>query len=435
VKLLSPALLSGYLLLAATPLVAQPAAILAETDTYDVETTPDPAATGATPSWHAPVSPVFDPVDRADYYLSTYVGDFAYRWPYKSVSVYRSIPAWRYNRVDGLVLGIRQKPLEWDAFERLGVYGQIGYAFAADRIQYEIGVEGRLGEPYGEEDFDVKIGGAYRHLTTTEDLWKSGWAENTLAAFFFDHDAFDYYHSEGWTVYTAARLGPYLLVSGGFRSEEHASTNQETRWSLFGRDHFRFNPPIDEGRMHSVVLVAEGGSVKRFHSLPSGAVFRIEAELGDGFGGDFAFNRVLADGRAYIRTGNRTALALRIRGGRARGTVPIQKTFTLGGLGSVRGYPQNAFLGESMLLGNAEYSIADLRLFGGLFSRLQLAAFVDAGWAGGPRRSFDVDDVFTSVGAGIGFFDRRLRLDLAFPMSDRGGSREPSLWLRLVPAF
>ena len=373
--------------------------------------------------------------DRADHYLTTFVGEFAYRWPYKSTSVYRPIPSWRYNRVDGLVLGLRQRPLEWDAYERIGLYGQVGYAFAAERIQYEVGAEGRLGEPYGEEDFDVKVGAAYRHLTTTEDLWKSGWAENTLAAFFFDHDAFDYYHTEGWTVYSAARLGPYILVSAGFRSEDHVSTNQETAWSLFGGDHFRFNPPADEGRMQSVLVVVEGGHVSRFHSLPSGAVFRLEGEFGDGLGGDFAFNRVLADGRAYVRTSGRTSLAVRLRGGRASGTVPLQKAFTLGGRGSVRGYPQNAFLGERMLLGNAEYSIADLRPFGDLFDDVQLATFFDAGWVGGPDRTFSVDDVFTSVGVGVGFFNRRMRLDLAFPLSDRGGSREPSLWLRLVPAF
>ncbi|MDX1740583.1 MAG: BamA/TamA family outer membrane protein, partial [Rhodothermales bacterium] len=304
-----------------------------------------------------------------------------------------------------------------------------------ERIQYEIGVEGRLGEPYGEENFDVKLGAAYRHLTTTDDLWKSGWAENTLAAFFFNYDAFDYYHTQGWTAYAAARLGPHVLLSAGFRSDDYESIRNETGWSLFGGDNFRFNPPVDEGRMQSVVVTVEGGSVSRFHSRPSGAVFRIEAELGDGLGGDFSFNRIVADGRAYVRTSRRTTLAMRLRGGRAGGTVPIQKAFTLGGLGSVRGYPQNAFLGERMLLANVEYSIVDLKPFGAVLKDLQLTAFFDTGWVSRPDESFTVDDVFSSAGVGLGFFDRRLRLDLACPLTDRGGTRDPSLWLRLLPAF
>lgn len=370
-----------------------------------------------------------------DYYLASFVGDFAYRWPYRSTSVYRPIPAWRYNRVDGLVLGVRMRPLAWDSYERIGGYGQIGYAFASEQVQYEIGAEARLGEPYGEETADVKLGAAYRRLTTTDDLWKSSWSENTIGAFLFNYDSFDYYEAQGWTAYSAARITPYFQLSAGFRSDEYRTITRETGWSLFGGDNFRFNPPATEGRMQSMVLVAEGGSVSRFHSLPSGAVFRVEAEIGDGLGGDFAFNRLVADGRAYVRTSRRTSLALRLRGGTTSGTVPLQKAFSLGGVGSVRGYPQNAFFGEKMALGNAEYSISDVRLFGDLFDDMQLSAFFDAGWVQRPGVSFSVDDVFTSAGVGVGFFDRRLRLDLAFPLTDRAGTREPSLWLRLIPPF
>ncbi len=370
-----------------------------------------------------------------DHYVTTFVGDFAYRWPYRSTSIYRPIPAWRYNRVDGLVLGIRMRPLEWDSYERVGGYGQFGYAFASKRLQYELGAEARIGEPYGEEKVDVKFGAAYRRLTTTDDLWKSGWVENTLGAFFFNYDLFDYYEAEGWSVYSAVRVSPRLQFSVGFRSEEHRSMLRETGWSLFGGDSFRFNPPVIDGRMQSVVIVAEGGQVSRFHSLPSGAVFRVEAELGDGLGGDFAFNRVVADARGYIRTSGRTALALRARAGSASGTVPLQKAFTLGGIGSVRGYPQNAFLGDRMVLGNAELSISDFGLPGRLLDEFQLSAFFDAGWVRPPGSSFATNDIFSSAGVGVGFFDRRLRLDLAFPLSDRSGSRDPSLWLRLIPAF
>ncbi|NNE45551.1 MAG: BamA/TamA family outer membrane protein [Rhodothermales bacterium] len=375
-----------------------------------------------------------EPAD--DHYLTAFVGDFAYRWPYRSTSVYRPTPAWRYNRVDGVVLGIRMRPLEWDSYERTGVHGQFGYAFASKRLQYEIGAEARLGEPYGEEGADVKFGGSYRRMTATDDLWKSSWAENTLGAFFFNHDIFDYYETEGWSVYSAARISPYLQFSAGFRSEDYRSVGRETGWSLFGGDHFRFNPPVRDGHMQSVVVVVEGGSISRFHSLPSGAVFRIQAELGDGLGGDFDFNRVMADGRVYIRTTRKSSLGLRMIGGRAAQSAPVQKAFTLGGIGSVRGYPQNAFFGHAMWVGNAEFSVSDFGLVGNLLDNFQVSGFFDAGWVDGPaNESFTVGDVFTSAGIGLGLFDRRVRLDLAFPLTDRGGSKDPSLWLRLIPAF
>lgn len=375
--------------------------------------------------------------DRSDEYLTTFVGDLSYRWPYRHTALYRPIPAWRYNRVDGLVLGVRKRPLEWDGYERMGIYGQVGYAFELKRVQFEAGAEARLGERYGEEGPDLKFGGAYRRLTTTDDLWKSGWVENTVASFFFSYDFFDYYETEGWTLYTIGKISPYVQLSAGFRSEDHATLARNTGWSLFGGENFRFNPGIEEGRMRSLVFALEGGSVSRFHTRPSGAVYRFEMEIGKGVGGDFAFNRFVADGRAYIRTTRRTTLSLRLRGGTASGeSVPLQKMFSLGGIGSVRGYPQNAFRGESMLLGNVEYAISDFEIFGDWLGGLQLSGFFDAAWVSRiDRTSFDADDMFRSAGIGLGFFERRLRLDLAFPLTDQGGTKDPSLWLRLIPAF
>ncbi len=375
--------------------------------------------------------------DDADNYLTTFVGDLSYRWPYRHTALYRPIPAWRYNRVDGLVLGVRKRPLEWDAYERVGLYGQVGYAFELKRVQYEAGAEVRLGERYGEEGPDLKLGGAYRRLTATDDLWKSGWAENTIASFFFSYDFFDYYQTEGWTVYAIAKASPYVQLSAGFRAEDYETLGRNTGWSLFGGEHFRFNPAVDEGRMQSLVFALEGGRVSRFHTQPSGIVYRLEMEIGKGMGGEFAFNRFVADGRAYMRTTRRTTLSVRLRGGRATGeSVPFQKTFSLGGIGSVRGYPQNIFRGERMLLGNAEYAISDFDVFGDWFGGLQLSGFFDAGWVSRVgKTSFEFDEMFTSAGVGLGFFERRVRLDLAFPLTDRGGSRDPSLWLRLLPAF
>lgn len=371
-----------------------------------------------------------------DDYLTTFVGDLSYRWPYRATSIYRPIPSWRYNRVDGLVLGIAQRPLEWDAYERIGIHGQVGYAFESKKVQYEVGAEARLGEPYGEEGADLKVGGSYRRLTTTDDLWKSSWAENTIGAFFFNYDLFDYYETQGWSAYLAARATPYVQLSVGFRSEDYSSLSNETGWSLFGGDHFRFNSPISEGRMQSLVVVLEGGKVVRFHSVPSGHVFRIEGEVGEGLGGDFSFNRITADGRLYMRTSQSSSLSLRGRVGVAGGDVPIQKAFSIGGIGSVRGYPQNGFRATRAVVGNAEYAISDFDLLDGWLGGLQVSGFFDAGWVSrGTDQSFDVSDIFTAAGVGLGFFERRLRLELAFPLTDRAGSRDPSLWLRLIPAF
>src|SRR5690606_32209553 len=192
------------------------------------------------------------------------------------------------------------------------------------------------------------------------------WLENSLAAFFFKNDFFDYYQVHGWTAYAVQQLTPLVQLSAGFRDDEYRSLRNHTDWALFGGDGFRLNPSVDAGRMRSFVFAFEGGRVGGLDYLPAGIAFRTEVELGRGLGSDFAFNRYLGEVRGYLPVGRFSSLSLRLRAGLADGDfVPIQKQFTLGGVGSVRAYPQNAFFGTRMLLGNVEYAFDEVDLFDG----------------------------------------------------------------------
>ncbi len=116
--------------------------------------------------------------------------------------------------------------------------------------------------------------------------------------------------------------------------------------------------------------------------------------------------------------------------------MPLQKQFTLGGIGSVRAYDQNSFPGTRMLLGNVEYIVDDIDLFGDWFDDLQFIGFADFGWTNTfGTNDFDFDDVLPTAGFGIGLDDRDVRLELAFPLRDFGGGLDPSLWLRITPSF
>ncbi|MCH8961121.1 MAG: BamA/TamA family outer membrane protein [Bacteroidetes bacterium] len=369
-------------------------------------------------------------------YTGTFVGEYSYRWPYRrETALYRSIPAIRYNRVEGVVLGIGRRALEWSSYSRATVYGQAGYAFSLDKWRATIGIETRL-DNRRNSDYGLKIGGAYRFNTDTKDRWKTSWLENSLAAFFFENDFFDYHEVEGWTLYAVQRITPYVQMSAGYRDEDYRSLRKHTGWSLFDGDGFASNPPIDEGQMQSFVFAVEGGRVRGLHSLPSGAAFRFEAEIGEGLGGDFAFNRYVGDARFYIPITPFSSLGLRLRGGLTTGDfVPLQKQFTLGGIGSVRAYDQNSFPGTRMLLGNVEYIVDDIDLLG-FADDLQLIGFADLGWVNAfGANEFDFDDVIPSAGFGIGLDDRDVRLELAFPLRDFGGNQNPSLWLRITPSF
>ncbi len=369
-------------------------------------------------------------------YTGAYVGEFFNRWPFRETALYRSIPAIRYNRVEGLVLGARFLPLEWGDWDTAKIYGQAGYSFAMKNLRYEFGAEVRP-FPDVDDDFDFKIGASYRDNTTTNDNWKVNWVENTMAAMLFEYDFMDYYNVQGISVYAIQRLSSYVQLSAGYRSEEHSSLGQKTSWSMFGNRNFRLNPFVSEGRMNSFVFALEGGQLSGLYSIPKGAAFRFEAELGEGnLGGDFNFNRFLGDVRFYIPFGYGSGLGFRFRGGYASDNAPIQKMFTLGGVGSMRAYPQNAYFGTRMLLGNVEYTIANISPLDDIFSDIQLFGFGDAGWVNSfGSNTPQLDDFLPAAGVGVSFADRSIRLEMAWPLKDIGGERDPTLWLRLTPTF
>ena len=371
--------------------------------------------------------------DRAGY-ANTYIGDVGYNWPFRETALYRPIPAVRYNRVEGLVLGFGFPPLDWYDYDRNKVYGQLSYAFELKDVRYEVGLETRPVRRY-RSDYGIKLGANYHHNTATDDLWKTSWVENSLAAFFFENDFLDYYDVEGWTVYAVQQLSYYAQLSAGFRSDEYGNLDRNTTWSLFGGNNFRLNPTVMEGRMQSFVVSLDGGRVNSLDYLPEGFVFRAEAEFGQGLGGDFSFNRYLGDVRAYIPLTTYSGLNIRLRGGTSEGTLPIQKQFTLGGVGSVRAYPQNRFFGTRMVLGNIEYAINDVTLFDAIVDDIQFFGFADAGWVNDISNEFDLDDVIPAAGFGVGLDDRHIRLELAWPLRDLGTGRSATLWLRLNPTF
>ncbi|MDE2995288.1 MAG: BamA/TamA family outer membrane protein [Bacteroidota bacterium] len=364
-------------------------------------------------------------------------GEWNHRWPYQTQATYRNIPAIRYNRVDGLFLGVTRSPLEWSSWDRGRIYGQGGYAFASDEWLYRVGVETRLGSRRSNPNFDVKIGGSHQRNTDTDDLWKASWGENSAAAFFFRQDFFHYHRVEGWSAYVVARMTRYAQFSAAYRDDSYRSLSAETNWSIFGDGNFRPNRAINDGQMHSFVLALEGGSIRDLANHPSGVAFRLEAEIGQGVGGDFDFSRYLGDIRSYTRLTRQAGLHLRLRGGFTEGTVPVQKAFTLGGIGTVRGYEQNGFIGTRMALANAELTLYDTDIADWILNNIVIFGTFDAGWTNtqAGTNAFSTDDLITSAGFGLSFDDRLVRLEVSWPLRDLGTGYEPSLWLRFNPTF
>jgi len=381
-------------------------------------------ADGAVPFWDDLGDAVHDHADD-------YVGADGYG-PYEQESeAHRAAPPLRYNRVEGLVLGIRRGPLQPGAEEQTRAHGQVAYAFGLDDVRYTAGVESRL---YRGASTSLKLGIQYHEQTLSPDRWKTSYLENSLTSIGFEDDFFDYYEAEGLSVYATQTLPRTVRMTAGFRAEVHRPLGRQTDWSVFESGNFRVNPAAERGNLRALVGEVTAGTISDPGGLPSGAAARLAATVADGLGGDFAFNRYEADLRGFLPLTPDTRLGLRLRGGYATIEAPLQSRFTLGGVGSMRGYGQNRFRGTRTLLANVEYLIGSATLFDDVLDDLYLGGLFDAGWVGGPHTSFRLGDVLPSAGFSVGLDKRNVRLDAVWPLHDEFRGR-PSIRLRITPSF
>ena len=127
-------------------------------------------------------------------------------------------------------------------------------------------------------------------------------------------------------------------------------------------------------------------------------------------GGDFDFRRFIGSIRGSRDIASRHAVRTRLLLGVSGGTVPFQRRFALGGMGSLRGRDLKLFAGDNAALATFEWVLRLPSPFPGL------VAFYDGGaaWDRGQDRVWKND-----VGAGIewpagrGFF---VRADAGFPL-------------------
>jgi hypothetical protein len=402
----------------------------------------DSASQADNPDWT-----VRDGWERTSTYVRThgtdYVGEPDGDWPYhRRSALYTDAPPFRYNRTEGLVFGLQRSPLDLSSGDRARFYGQIGYATALRDVRATAGAEVKA---YSRPSSALKVGASVYRNTATEDDWKTSYLENSLAGLVFGHDFFDYYQARGASAYLVQELPATMRISAGARTEIHEALDRGTTWSIFDGNGFPTNPQAANGRVNALTLAFDAGRVDDLGGLPTGGAVRVTAELADGFdegildddtAGNLQYNRYVADGRVYLPTSRHTRLAVRLRGGYATSGTPIQKQFTLGGIGSVRGYGQNAFRGTKAVLGNAEVIIDGATIVDGVLDDVFLSLHADAGWTGTPGERFRMDDVVPAAGFGIGLDERSFRLDVTWPLRDVNGSGyAPSIWLRITPNF
>lgn len=205
----------------------------------------------------------------------------------------------------------------------------------------------------------------------------------------------DYYQREGFSY--RVDWHPSMESKFGilFREEMHSSLNAHPGW-FFSKEKFRANPPITDGKMQSLLITYDLRTQNWFNS------FSIEYS-GRILGGDFDFTLYQAHIRRYIQL-SKNILALRLKVGIADSPLPFQRQFTLGGIGTLRGYSFREFQGDNMILSNVEYRWKLFKSNQWLAKHLTaifLTLFVDYGYVWNHKDKIQVAEVKKNIGVGI----------------------------------
>jgi outer membrane protein assembly factor BamA len=244
------------------------------------------------------------------------------------------------------------------------------------------------------------------------------------------------------------------------RWDRHEPLPNTTDYSFFRDDAvYRQNPAVVDQHVNALIVgytfdsrpLSGAGQAQTYerhlkdslfgHGLRQRPGLRVEwsSEIaGHALKGDARFDRHILNTRGYIALGSRSTLALRGLFGFANGTLPIERLFAAGGIGSVHGYAFKEAVGTGLTLLNAEYRV---NLTGPVTSRhdgLSVFAFYDAGRVSSPQpdpRALVLTAPgarwLRGVGAGVGAGG--IRVEFGFRADDIPQSRQ--ILVRFSPTF
>jgi len=367
----------------------------------------------------------------------------------------------KYDRVDGLSLGLKLPYSDWWDQRRhnFSLYGFGAYGFASKKWRYQLGLERWI-----SDYFRFTIGGEVHSITDTQDRWIISDLENSIGAMIIKEDFQDFYKREGVSGYIAQNFSPYVQLRAEYHRDEFTDLYKETNWSLFGRKkQFRENPAAlpngfvgseqsDVMTVNSVVGKIQIDSRNRKKSPDRGWYIQAFGErAGHEFESDMEFERFILDVRRYQPLGWDENLNIRLRAATASGVLPPMYWYDLGGISTLRGLPYKEFSGDRLVLANLEYHLnaGSGPLDGWFIDDFDLVFFVDSGYAwfangqtanslgdwsnysanleaaklSHPTDGFedlDISDLKTCVGIGIQDRDGTFRINVA-KRTDVGG--------------
>lgn len=337
----------------------------------------------------------------------------------------RLFPYLSYNRVDAFTIGLDEsfhpsggwKPGFVTRFAR--AFGREGGPGRKDgRWLYAMHVEQPL-DPMRR----ARIGISTYRRTDDDEFGQVGDVENALAALFFHYDYKDWFEREGFGLDADWAWHERWMLSTRYDQDAYTSIPllaERTRGVFRRHAPWRANPAVDDGDLRAVTFGLDYDSRSNPKAPRSGMLHRVRVETAGGdLGGDFAYKRYSADLRVYFAPGpSHLAKARAMFGTTSEGDdLPFQKTFAIGGIGTLRAHRFRQFRGRHMFLANGDWAWE-------LFKRssknamlktgLSVVAFTDFGLAwDAPKWDLGQRKPAWDAGLGLGTTDESFRVYFA----------------------
>ncbi len=294
-----------------------------------------------------------------------------------------AIPRIGFNRVSGWELGTRVEagirsqpsrdlsPIDYDWNREVSltrdnpkIFAQVGYGFGNKQRYYAIGGNQIWGK---REKWNIGLSARYqRAITTLSSDIHAGYEESGL--FFLrligvpDHQ--DYYLKKGTEVSFHWQPVWSDTVKISLASEKHENLHKTTDWHFLNwrsASKARDNLDITPANIRSITLKFNFNSRRNYLGWHN--TFLIE-HSNSVFGSDYDWTRAQTHLRYSFPFGRnqiRSRFVLSAASGKktedqvSNTLLPIQRQFIIGGLGTLNGYPLNAFIGDEGYLFNVEF--------------------------------------------------------------------------------
>jgi outer membrane protein assembly factor BamA len=354
-----------------------------------------------------------------------------------------------FSPVDGFApaLGFTSTIFDHGKFNHTFIDGYASYKFGREDPGYSLGIE----RPFfgGPRLF---VGAEMHDISATDDLWRLTTIEQTLVSVGFKNTFRDYYRSKGGQLFGTFQAGQNNELFVMARWDRHEPLTNATDFSFFRDDQpFRPNPLVADQNVNSWVLgytfdtrpMSGSGQSSTYARHLHDSLFgfglrqqpglRLEwtSELADhGLGGDARFDRHIFNARGYLAFSDRQLFSGRATFGLSNGDLPLERQFSLGGIGTIHGYAFKEVSGTGMALMNGEYRVRLVRGSRGDHDMLAVFGFYDAGRISGPIDGTSTDWL-TGVGGGVSIWS--IRVEFGFRTNAIPQSRQ--ILVRFGPTF